>query len=185
MERITQTAWRNTIRTNPTGDEKEGGSNKSHKDDALHARTLARGNGSNEYSDNGTGLNTPASVGRIYDVFAEFEQTFGMARRKQKTVVATLRDYPNRDVTAGSVPSPVGRGEPRSAADDGAADLEQLSEAVSADVGRNYLSKGEIENGSTFQSRQESDGQGTQTEDIKSQCVSTLASDCQSVEFPP
>lgn len=54
-----------------------------------------------------------------------------MARRKQKTVVATLHHCPR----------PVSQGEPWSAADDGAGDMEQLAEAASGDAGRNYLSK--------------------------------------------
>ncbi|KIX03740.1 uncharacterized protein Z518_07293 [Rhinocladiella mackenziei CBS 650.93] len=142
----------------PVRDEK-GGSNKSHKDNAFHTCTLTRGNGGNERSESGIGSDAPASIGQIHDVFAEFEETFGMARRKQNTVT-TLRDCPDRDVTARSIPRPV------RAAVDGAADMEQLAEAVSGDVGCNYLSKEEIENGTTFQSRQESDGQKTQTEDI-------------------
>ncbi|MCJ1282889.1 hypothetical protein MMC26_002215 [Xylographa opegraphella] len=144
----------------PAGDEKAG-NNKSEDDSAI--RTDA-----------------PASVGQIHDVFAEFEETFGLTRRKQKTMVATLRDCPYRDVTTGSIPRPVSQGEPRSAADDGAADMELLAETVSGDVGRNSLSEEEIENRSTFQSRQESDGQETQTEDVRSQCISTLAGDCHS-----
>ncbi len=167
----------------PAGDEKEGGNNKSEEDDAFHTRTLTRGNGSNECSDSVIRTDAPASVGPILDVFTEFEETFGLARRKQKTVVTTLRDCPDRDVTTGSIPRPVSQGEPRSAADDGAADMELLAETVSGDIGRNYLSEEEIENGSTFQSRQESDGQETQTEDVRSQCISTLASDCHSGEF--
>ncbi|KAK5282692.1 hypothetical protein LTR80_011998, partial [Exophiala xenobiotica] len=71
---------------NPTGDANEGGSNESHKDDALHARIPANGSGGDECSDSGTGADAPASVGQIHDVFAEFEETFGMARRKQKAV---------------------------------------------------------------------------------------------------
>lgn len=160
----------------PVRDEKQG-SNKSHKDDAFHTRTLIRGNGGNECSDSGIGSDAPASIGHIHDVFAEFEETFGMARRKQNTVVANLRDCPDHDVTAGSIPRPV------SAAVDGAAHMEQLAEAVSSDVGCNYLPKEEIENGPAFESRQKSDGQKTRTADIRSQCISTSASDCRSGEF--
>ena len=45
------------------------------------------------------------------------------------------------------------------AADDGVTDVEQATEAVGGDVAR--LSKREIENGSTFRSRQEIFGQVT------------------------
>ena len=80
-----------------------------------------------------------------------FEETFGMAWRKQNTVVAILRDCPDRDNTACSIPSTVGLEGPRSAADDGAADMERLVEAVRrGDIGHNYLSKREIENGFPF-----------------------------------
>jgi len=166
---------------NPTGDQKEGGSNESHKDDALHARIPTNGSGCDECSDSGTGSDAPASVGRIHDVFAEFEETFGMARRKQKAVVTAVRDCPDRDDAAGSIPPPVSQGGPRPAADDGAADMELFAQTVhGGDIGHSYLSKGEIENGSPFQSEQESDGRETQTEDVRSQCVSTLTSDCHS-----
>ena len=123
-------------------------------------------------------------LAKIHDVFAEFEETFAMARRRQKTVVATLLDRLDRDVTAGTIPRPVSQEgpRPRSAADDGAVDMEELAEAVSGDPGYNYSSKDEIENGSTFQSKRGDDRQETQTEDVRSQCISTLASDCRSGE---
>ncbi|OQU97138.1 hypothetical protein CLAIMM_03122 [Cladophialophora immunda] len=106
MERILQATWRSTNTHDPIRDEKEEGSNKSHEDDAFHNRTLIRRNGSNECSDSGIGSGAPASIGQIHDIFAEFEETFSMARRKQNTVVATLRDCPHCDVIAGSVPCP-------------------------------------------------------------------------------
>lgn len=161
---------------NPTGDEKEGGSNESHKDDALHVRIPTNGSGYDERSGSGIGSDAPASIGQIHDVFAEFEETFGMARRKRKAVVAAVHDCPARDDAAGSTPPPVSQGGPRPATDDGAADMELLSQTVHGDIGHSHLSKGEIENGPPFQPQQESDGRETQT-------FSTLTSNCHSGEF--
>jgi hypothetical protein len=59
---------------NPTGDGKEG-SNKSHMADTFHTRTLTGGTSGNECSDSDIGSDTPASIGQIHDVFAEFEET--------------------------------------------------------------------------------------------------------------
>lgn len=67
---------------NPTGDEKEVGSDKSHQTNALHVHTLTRGNGNNKCGDGGTGSDAPASIGRIHDVFAEFEETFDTAKQR-------------------------------------------------------------------------------------------------------
>lgn len=66
-----------------------------------------------------------------------------------------------------------------------AADLKQLAEAAGSDAGRHNPSKEEIEKGSASQLRQESDGQEeeAENEDVRSQCVSTMVSDCHSGEF--
>lgn len=96
--------------------------------------------------------------------------------------VATRQGYPDRDVTVGSIPYPTGQEDYRSTTDDGAVAIDQVAEAVSIDVGRIYLSNEETGNGSILQSRQESDGQETQTEDVRSHCVSLLTSDCHSGE---
>ena len=48
----------------PVGDEKEGGGNKSHRDDAFRTRTLTRGNGSNECNDSGIRSDASTSVGQ-------------------------------------------------------------------------------------------------------------------------
>ena len=93
----------------------------------------------------GMGSDTPASVGRIHDVFAEFKKTFGMARGKQKAALTTLYDRRDYDVAAGSLPRPVSR-EPRAAADDGVTDTKQAAEAVGGDAGRNNFSEEESEN---------------------------------------
>lgn len=54
---------------------------------------------------------------------------------------------------------------------------EQAAEVAGGDAGRNNLAREEIENVSTSQSRKESDGQETETENVRSQCCdSTLAS---------
>ena len=68
--------------------------------------------------------------------------------------------------------------EPRKAADDDVTDTEQPTDAAGGDAGRNNVSAEEIENLSTSQFEQESDRQGTETEDvIRSRRGSTLASD--------
>ncbi|KAK5215095.1 hypothetical protein LTR72_011825 [Exophiala xenobiotica] len=159
--------------SNPAGDEKEGGSDESPKANALRIHDLTRGNGNNECGDGDTGSDAPASVGRIHDVFAEFEETFGKAKQRQKMALATLHGCPDRDVTVGSIPRPAGQEEHRSTTDDGAPEMKQLAGAASANGGRHPLSKGEIENGTAFQLRQE-----MLTED-----VSTLASGRRSGEF--
>ena len=93
---------------NPTGHEQEEG-NKSHKDDAVHTHALARGSGDNECSgsDSGTDSDAPASVGRIHDVFAEYEETFGLPKSKQKAAHSTLPDCSESETTVGSIPHDV------------------------------------------------------------------------------
>lgn len=53
-------------------------------EDAVHTRALARGNGGNDCSGSGADSDSPASVGRIHDVFAEYEETFGLRKSKQR-----------------------------------------------------------------------------------------------------
>ncbi|RMZ88489.1 hypothetical protein DV736_g4289, partial [Chaetothyriales sp. CBS 134916] len=60
----------------------EQGGNGSHKDDVVYTRTLARGSGSNECNSSGIDSNAPASVGHIHDVFAEYEEAFGLSKSK-------------------------------------------------------------------------------------------------------
>ncbi|KAF7507512.1 hypothetical protein GJ744_010443 [Endocarpon pusillum] len=100
-----------------------------------------------------------------------------MVKRRQNAVVTTLRDTLGRDVTASSIPHPVGQAEIRSAADDGVTNAEQVTGAAGGDAGPSNFLKEVIENGPASQSTQESDGQETETEDLKPRCVSTSASD--------
>jgi hypothetical protein len=127
-------------RHNRAGDEGERGNNL-HEDEALHTNTLARGDCGNEYNGNGTGSDAPASVGLIHDVFAEYEETFVMPRRKQKAARSALHDCPDSDTTAGSIPCSDSQGEPWGATDDGIADMEQPIEAAGGDAGRCDFSK--------------------------------------------
>ncbi|KIX01211.1 uncharacterized protein Z518_08936 [Rhinocladiella mackenziei CBS 650.93] len=160
-------------------DEEEGGGTKPHEDDALHTHTLAaNGNGGIECCGSGTGSDTPASVGRIHDVFAEYEETFGLPKSKQKVARSTVHDCPESGTIAGSLSRPVSHGEPRVSADDDVAKIEQAAEAAGGDAAR--LSKREIENGSTSRSRQESNEQETEIVQVRSQCVATLAGGCHS-----
>ncbi|KIW41808.1 hypothetical protein, variant [Exophiala oligosperma] len=159
---------------NPMGHEQEEG-NESHKDDAVHTRALARGSGDNERScSDSTDSDAPASVGRIHDVFAEYEEMFGLPKSKQKAARSTLPDCPESETTAGSIPRGVIQGEPWAAAGDGVTDLEQAAESAGGDAAR--LSKRGIENESGL----EIVGQETDTAEVKSQGVHALAGNCHS-----
>ena len=126
------------------------------------------------------GSDAPASAGLIHDVFAEYERTFSMPRRKQRVARPALHDYRDNGIATGSIPPPISHPEPRAVADDDVTGMEQPVEAAGEDVGPNNSSRGEIENGSTFQPRWESNRQGTETDNARSRCVSRLASDCNS-----
>jgi hypothetical protein len=108
-----------------------------------------------------------------------------MARRKQKAVVAAVRDCPDRDDAAGSIPT--------SCQSERALDqlpttaprtwscLHRLCIVVILATATCQRERSRMD--SPFQSEQESDGRETPTEDVRSQCVSTLTSDCHSGEF--
>lgn len=123
------------------------------------------------------GLNAPASAGLIHDVFAEYEKTFGMARRKQKTTRSAPHDCQDSGMAAGSIPQPIRLEAPRAVTDDGVTSVEQPTEVTRDDVGPRKFSR-ELENGFTSQLRQENNQQGTQTEDIRSKRLLRFASDC-------
>ena len=59
--------------------DKEAAGNKSHEREALSTHT-ARRNGGNECSCSEIDSDLPRSVGQIHDVFAEYEETFGIAK---------------------------------------------------------------------------------------------------------
>ena len=67
--------------------------------------------------------------------------------------------------------------------DNGVTKAEQAAETVGGGAGRNNFSDEEIEDVSTSQSRQESDGQETETEDVRSQGDSTLSVDFYSGKY--
>lgn len=147
--------------------------NKSHDKDAVHTRALAGDDGDNDCSGSGADSDSPASVGRIHDVFAEYEETFGLRKSKQKAAHSTLPDCTEREAIGGSLPRDVLQEELRVATD-----VEQAAEAAGDDVAR--LSKREIGSGPIFQPRQEIDGLEMKTEEIRSQGIHTLAGDCHS-----
>ena len=159
---------------NRVSHEQEG--NESHNNDAVHSRALAKGNGGNDCSGSGADSHAPASVGQIHDVFAEYEETFGLRKSKQKAAYSTPPDCTERETTGGPLPRQALLEEPRVATADGVTGVEQAAEAVGDDVAR--LSKREIGNGSVFQPRQEIDGLETKTRKVRSQGVHTLAGDC-------
>lgn len=161
----------------------EQGGNESHKDDVVHTPTLARGSGGNECSGSGIDSDAPASVGQFHDVFAEYEEAFGLSKSKRKAARSTLRDCPESETTADSIPRDVIQGEPPVAADDGVPDVEQAAETAGDNAAR--PSKRGIEDRYSFLTRQEIDGQGTETMEVKSQGVHTPAADCHSGNFYP
>ncbi len=169
---------------NPMNHEQEEG-NESHKDGGVRTRTLVRGGGDNgcSGSDSGTDSDAPASVGRIHDVFAEYEETFGLPKSKQQAARSTLPDCSESETTAGSTPHDFIRGDPRVTADGGVTDVEQAAEAVGGDAAR--PSQREIGNGSTFWSRQEIIRRETATAELRSPGVHALAGNCRSGKFSP
>jgi hypothetical protein len=110
----------------------QGAGTKSHEREALYTRT-ARGNGSNECSGSDLDSDPPASVGQIHDIFAEYEETFGMPKSKQKAARATAHNCPDTDTAARSIPRGAIQGEPRVTADDGLEDVEQAAEGAGDD----------------------------------------------------
>lgn len=157
--------------------------NESHKNDAVHIRTLARGGGDNECIDSDSGIDsdTSASIGRIHNVFAEYEESFGLLKTKQKAAHSTLPNGSESETTAGSIPHAFIQGEQRVTADGSVTDVEQAAEVAGNDAAR--PSKREIENGSIFWSEQEIIRQDKETAELRSQDVHALAGNCRSGKF--
>ncbi|RMZ87473.1 hypothetical protein DV736_g5299, partial [Chaetothyriales sp. CBS 134916] len=138
---------------------------------------LAKYNMDNGTSHAGSGIDSdaPASVGQIHDVFAEYEETFGLSKSKRKAARSTLRNCPENETTVDSIPHGIIQGEPRDGADDGATNVEQAAEA--AGDGSTCLSKRDIENESILRSRIEINGQETETLGAKFPSIPAMVGD--------
>ncbi|KEF50957.1 uncharacterized protein A1O9_12997 [Exophiala aquamarina CBS 119918] len=111
------------IRASHEQQQQEEEGNESHNDNAAHTRDLARGNGDDKHSGGGVDSDAPASVGRIHDVVAEYEETFGFRKSKQNAAHSTPHECGERETTVGAIPRGVLQEEPRTATDDGVTDV--------------------------------------------------------------
>jgi hypothetical protein len=156
------------------GDEEEERGEDLHEDVLPYSGNFACGEG----SCNGIGPDAPASAGLICDVFAEYEKTFGMPQRKQKAARSALYSCNNNDLSADPIPRSLYREEPLAVTDDGGRSIEQPTEVADDVIGHGHFLRREVEDGSTSRPRQESDRQRTETEDVRSEHLSTFTSDC-------
>ena len=136
-----------------------------------------------EGSGNGIGPEAPASAGLIHDVFAEYEKTFGTPELKQKAARSALRYSSNdNDLLAGHVPRSLHE-EPQAVTDDSGMSIKHSTQVAGDDVSSGRFSRRELKDESTFRPRQESDRQQTETENVRSEHLSTFTSDCRLGNF--
>ena len=105
-----------------------------------HSGNFACGEGSCD----GIGSDAPASAGLICNVFAEYEKTFGMPRRKQKTAHSALHSCNYSDSSAHPVPQSLHLAEPLTVTDDGGRSIKQPTEVTDSVIGPGHFLKRDL-----------------------------------------
>jgi hypothetical protein len=91
------------------------------------------------------GSDAPTSAGLICNVFAEYEKTLGMPRRKQKTARSALYSCNYSDSSVDPVPRFLHPEEPLTVTDDGGRSIEQPTEVADSVVGPGRFLRREFE----------------------------------------
>jgi hypothetical protein len=133
---------------NSRRDDKEERGGDLYEDEASHNNNVACG----ESGRNSMGSNAPASTSLVYNVFAEYKKTFGMARQKQKAARSAPHNCKDSDIAASSILQSIRLDELRAVTNDGVTSVEQPIEVVGNNTGPAKFSR-ELENRFTSQLR--------------------------------
>jgi hypothetical protein len=154
-------------------DDKEERRGNLHEDRVPHNTNLACGEGGGDSIDS----DAPASAGLIHNIFAEYKKIFSMPKRKQKAVGSTLHNYKDSDIIADPISPPIRHEEPLAVTDDGITGIEPPIVMAGDKVGPNHYLRREFRNKSTPRPRRESNRQGTEIDNIRSEYLSTFTGD--------